>query len=351
MCRSTCPLLVRLTIGWRLLAIAISVAGCASNANSSALGVSQTPSEPLITPPAAGEPQGQIAFVGDDGNLQLFELPSGQLQQLTEGEHITSPAWSPDGTRLAYVRETGSDSSYEIVLLDMASQAQHTVSALRDPMLASVSWSPDGRYLVGDVGCCATGRELVLLDPEGQVHRRIPYSVRDAWSPDGRHLALGREVPLDQPIPIEAGDSASVIVLDVVSGVEQVVAQGTSEALYSPVCWLSEKTLVYRQLLWKEASQQGQHELWQVAIDDPLKPVELTTDLPSDCTGSVAVTMLPAELREGVGKASWSPDKQWIVVSVTQDGRPSVYLIQSISYTVRRLVAGAEPVWRPTKPQ
>ena len=352
MCKLTHPLrLVWLIVGGGLLVTAISMAGCAGKANSSASGVSQTPSEPLFTPPVTEEPQGQIAFVGDDGNLQLLGLPSGQLQALTKGEHITSPAWSPDGTQLACVHEIGSDSSHEIMLLDMVSQTQRTFSALRDPMLANVSWSPDGRYLVGDVGCCASGRVLVLLDADGQVQRRIPYSFRYAWSPDGRYLALGREVSLDQPIPIETGNSTSVVVLDVASGAEQVVAQGTPEALYSPACWLSEKILVYRQLLWKEANQQGQHQLWQVVIDDPLKSVEPRTDLPSDCTGSVAITMLPAELREGAGKASWSPDKQWLVVSVTQDRQPSIYLIQSISYAVRRMAAGTEPVWRPTKLQ
>lgn len=351
MYRFTCShRLVWLTIGWGLLVITIGVAGCANGGNARTLVVSQTPSsEPLITPSVIREPDGQIAFVGDDGNLWLLKLPDGQPQQLTESEHVKSPAWSPDGTQLAYIRETDFN---EIVLLNVISQTRRTVSALQDPRLAEVSWSPDGRYLVGDVGCCATGRELVLLDSSGtQVHCRIPYSVKYTWSPDGKYLALGRDEPLDQPISIETGNSSNVILLDTVSGAEQIVMQGTSEALYSPVCWLSEKTLIYRQLLWNEANQLSQDKLWQVTINDSLKPVELTTNLPSDCTGSVAVTMLPAELREGLGLASWSPDKQWIVVSITQDGRPSIYLIHSISYTIRRVVAGTEPVWQPTNSQ
>jgi Tol biopolymer transport system component len=348
--RLACPFrLVWLTIGWGFLAITISLAGCAQRTNSSTSVVLPTlSSEPSIPPRMVGEPEGEIAFVGDDGNLWLLKLPSGQPQRLTENEHGKSPAWSPDGEQLAYVRKTDLNNQPEIVLLAVISQTRHVVQALQDPMLAAVSWSPDGRYLVGDVGCCATGRELVLLDSDGtQVQRRIPYSIKYTWSPDGRYLALGRDERLDQPISIESGNSSSVILLDTVSGVEQIVMQGTSEALYSPICWLSEQALVYRQLLWNEASQTGQDKLWQVTLNAPLKPVERTTDLPSDCTGSIAVTKLAAELREGVGLASWSPDKKWIVVSITKDGQPSIYLVQSSSYTIRRLGAGTEPVWRP----
>lgn len=343
--------LVPLTMGWRLLVIAIgmAMAGCTWGIDAKVSVASQTPfSEPISPSSVVGEPEGQIAFVGDDGNLWLFSLPDGQPRRLTENEQVKSPAWSPDGAQLAYVRKA--DSLYEIALLNTISQTHHTVSAFRDPMLAKVSWSPDGRYLVGDVGCCATGRELVLLDPGGtQVYRRIPYSFRYAWSPDGKYLALGRDEPLDLPISIEGGDSSSVILLDTVSGAEQMVVQGTSEALYFPVCWLSEKTLIYHQLVWNEARQQGQDKLWQLTINGSLRSSELTTPLPAECTGSVAVTMLPGELREGLRAASWSPDRQWVVVSIIQGEQSEIYLIHSVSHTVRRVATGTEPVWRPIR--
>lgn len=330
-----------------VLMVFVSImAGCIQGTDTKVSVVSQTPSRELfVTPSVVEEPEGQIAFVGDDGNLWLLNLPDGQLQRLTENEQVKSPAWSPDGARLAYLRKV--DSIWEVVILNIISQTWHTISAFQSPMLAKVSWSPDGRYLVGDVGCCATGREIILLDPGGtQLYRRIPYSFRYTWSPDGKYLALGRDEPLDPPISVEGGDSSSLILLNTISGAEQIIMQGTSEALYFPVCWLSEEILVYHQLVWDEARQQGQDKLWQVAISS-LQPSELITTLPPDCTGSVVVEKLPPEFREGLGVASWSPDRQWFTLSITQLGRSEIYLVHSTSYAVRRVAAGNEPVWRP----
>lgn len=335
---------------WGLLAVVmISIAACTSSAGLSA---QTAPAGTPVATPNASEPKGRIAFVGDDGNLWLLELPSGQQQRLTEGEHVQSPAWSPNGVQLAYIRQAASNNEHEIVLLNTTTRVQHAVSALRDAMLARVGWSPDQHYLVGDIGCCATGRELVLLEPDGtQVRRKFHYSYHYTWSPNGRYLALGRVVPLEHPISVETGDSSSVVLLDVISDSERVVAQGTPEALYFPVCWLSEKILVYHQLLWNESDQVGQDRFWQVSIEGQLRPIELTANLPYDCDNSALVATLPAELQQGAGLASWSPDKQWVALPVTRDVHSSIYLVDMASHAVRRVASGTEPVWQPRIPQ
>lgn len=333
---------------WALLVCALGTARCA---NGGPANVSATPAGSLMASvtaptasPSAIAPIGQIAFIGDDGNLWLLELSTRQRQPLTEGERAHAPAWSPDGTQLAYVRELPAQHEREIGLINISSRTRFSASGLRHSMLATVMWSPDARYLVGDVGCCATGRELVLLDSDGaQIQKRVGYSLRYAWSPDGAYLALARDEAVVPPIPVEAGQSSSLIILDLNQNTEQRLAQGTHEALYQPLCWLSAKTLLYEEQLW----QTQQCKFWQVTIDQPSTPVEVITGVRPDCDRAALLQMLPPELQQGAGFASWSVDKQWVAVSVTKEGHASLYVVHLPSRTVHLVVTGREPAWRP----
>jgi Tol biopolymer transport system component len=302
---------------------------------------------PSQTPPEI--PNGQIAYVGNDGDLQILDLLTGDSRQLTSGEHVYSPAWSPDGKRIAYIRDTDVAEQKEIVLLDITSQMETAIPESRLPMLADVTWSPDGHFVVGDLGCCVTGRSLVLFDADNKrIYKKITYSQGYAWSPDGKRLALGRAVPLQQPISVESGDSSSVILLDLQTGAEKLIAQGSRESLYSPDCWLSVTTLIYRELVWNEQNQRGDYKLWQVMPDIKGKPVELASGTTPDCDNNVAYNALPSNLRAaGVGRVSWSPDRQWAVLSINNGTTRTIYLLQIASHSVHQLMDGNEPFWQP----
>ncbi|MBI3734307.1 MAG: hypothetical protein HY259_12765 [Chloroflexi bacterium] len=292
------------------------------------------------------EPVGQIAFIGEDGNLWLVELPGQLAQRLTEGERVLGFNWSPDGALIAYVHETGARHEREIVLLTLDTRARRTATALRDPLLSSAPWSPDGRYLVGHRGCCATGQSLVLLDPNGtQVQREVVYSFGYAWSPDGAYLALGRDESVDPPIAVESGKSASLVLLDTNTGRETILVRGTRESFYWPWCWLSPTHLVFLERKW----QSDQSQLWQVAVDAPTSVPETTRDVPLNCDSAALSQMLPPTLRTGIGVPSWSADQRWVVFAAGQGETRNIYLFDTTSYAPRLLVRGTEPAWQPVK--
>jgi Tol biopolymer transport system component/DNA-binding winged helix-turn-helix (wHTH) protein len=115
-----------------------------------------------------------------------------------------SPAWSPDGRTMAFVRTLSYDRG-EIVLVPAAGGPEHRIGEVRDPefretppSLVSLTWSPDGRWIgASHRGSHDTGENIYLFSVTGEVRRvtgnggAFGYHT-PAFSPDGRALAFGR---------------------------------------------------------------------------------------------------------------------------------------------------------------
>ncbi len=109
------------------------------------------------------------------------------------------PAWSPDGTRLAF--ERGTHSSTKIVVSDRDGRRPVAVGEGSFPV-----WSPDARSVAFLTTDPVTGTdEIDVVDSEtGALQRRLeppaPFSLmRDglAWSPDGNRFVFGYDDVLD----------------------------------------------------------------------------------------------------------------------------------------------------------
>src|SRR5438876_1155679 len=81
------------------------------------------------------------------GTTQIYTVPlnGGEMRQLTNDEHSsTSPRWSPDGEKLAFV--SARDSEDQIWTIDVSSGALKKITTIStgagDPV-----WSPDGKWL------------------------------------------------------------------------------------------------------------------------------------------------------------------------------------------------------------
>ena len=64
----------------------------------------------------APSPEGRRLAFSSRGWIWVLELESGVARRLTRGEHMDfRPRWSPDGSRIALVRDTGAETSVVVV--------------------------------------------------------------------------------------------------------------------------------------------------------------------------------------------------------------------------------------------
>ena len=111
------------------------------------------------------------------------------------------PVWSPDGSRIAFVsfqREPQETGSIERHIVYTVRPDGSDLTELGD-IASSPAWSPDGTRLAfireGD-----ETRELYTMDPDGGNERPLSFEIGQgwsnnlAWSPDGSEILVGRVV-------------------------------------------------------------------------------------------------------------------------------------------------------------
>jgi len=153
-----------------------------------------TSKEPLMSP--AWSPDGtRLAYVSFESRrpvLYAQTVTTKSRQKLAEFYGINSaPAWSPDGTRLALTLSR--DGNPEIYIMRLSDN--QLVRMTRHPAIdTEPSWSPDGREIVFTSD--RSGKPQIYRmrsDGAGNAERLTfenEYNARASYSPDGRTLTL-----------------------------------------------------------------------------------------------------------------------------------------------------------------
>jgi len=119
----------------------------------------------------------------DAGWIESFEFPVERLTDTDAEEH--SPIFSPDGNRVAFLRNKG-----DIVLLDLKTRTQTVI--LEHWSSPDFDWSPDGQWLAYSVPDVDFNSEIWVAPVGGgdayNVSRHPDLDQAPRWSPDGRRL-------------------------------------------------------------------------------------------------------------------------------------------------------------------
>jgi CubicO group peptidase (beta-lactamase class C family) len=156
----------------------------------------------------AWSPDGmRIAFVRQ-ARVFLLDLRDGSVSRLI-GMPDSSfyPAWSPDGSQIAFVAK--GELTWEIFALDVRAGTVRQLTRAADPGSPSQgpSWSPDGRRIAFDR---KHGEEfdIHVMNADGTSPVRLTHaggvSARPAWSPDGQSIAF--HSTRDRPRTVLPGD-------------------------------------------------------------------------------------------------------------------------------------------------
>ena len=150
--------------------------------------------QPIMSP--AWSPDGRrIAYVSfETGVSRIFvqELATGRREAVSSAPGINgAPAWSPDGSRLAMVLG-GVDGNLDVWILTLANRELRRLTS-HPAIDTEPSWAPAGRsiYFTSDR---AGGPQVYQVGQDGQNPRRITfegnYNARPRISPDGEQLAV-----------------------------------------------------------------------------------------------------------------------------------------------------------------
>jgi Tol biopolymer transport system component len=132
------------------------------------------------------------------GSAQSFQLwtvsVDGQGLRRVGGREVVSVAWSPDGSRIAYVDDSGMTSSSEGAVGDLyvvrpdGSDLRKVVQSFSG-LGQEVSWSPDGKRLAFE----DKDQRISIVDADGGDSKALaPDGETPAWSPDGKRVAFLR---------------------------------------------------------------------------------------------------------------------------------------------------------------
>jgi Tol biopolymer transport system component len=157
--------------------------------------------------PPSWSPDGtRIAFTEGPSDLAVVGPDGSGHRVLVGGTGLEAgPAWSPDGTKIAFMHgETGALPALHVVDADGGSlrRLTHTASYVFNlPGTPVPAWSPDGTRIAftGTTICCYSRygptylNDVYVVDAEGTLERRLTSgggSSSAIWSPDGRRIAF-----------------------------------------------------------------------------------------------------------------------------------------------------------------
>ena len=187
----------------------------------------------------AWSPDGsQLAFqyvnpdTGQLDGLWLAEADGTNLRPVPNSlPRDRAPSWSPDGNALVF--ESFREGNSGLYTVDLASETVVPLLVSADAAYEQPVWSPDGEtiaYLMRATTMQGEVRYLYVVNADGSEPRRLSdltYVTSVAWSPDGTQLVLAAE---------QTAFTANIIVLDMTNGDTTVLTEGAvdTQPVWSP---------------------------------------------------------------------------------------------------------------------
>lgn len=300
--------------------------------------------------------RGEIVFtVNDVGwhEIWLMAADGSERRRLTDAEPpgndaagSMSPAWSPDGTQIAFAAQIGTTEEDQrqteiyVMHADGTDRRRLTTNKALD---GSPDWSPDGERIafarITEPGTASARSGIVVIDADGGNEVQLTQAVvpssdlGPAWSPDGSQIAFTRAAP-------SAGSEnprAGIYVVSPEGGEPRKLTDDGTEPDWSPDGALAFTS--YRdgfgRTCFHECGTSG--EIYVLDVES-----------------GTATRLTESEANDG--SPAWSPDGSLIAFasdrSDPQEHENEIYVMTAAGDDVRRITQNTvwdlEPAWRPS---
>ena len=128
-----------------------------------------------------------------DGNYEIYVMNadgSGQTRLTNNPADDDYPAWSPDGTKIAFTSDRDGNDEIYVMNADGSGQTRLTNNPADDQYPA---WSPDGKKIAFDSDRDGN-YEIYVMNADGSGQTQLTNNPANdkypAWSPDGKKIAF-----------------------------------------------------------------------------------------------------------------------------------------------------------------
>jgi Tol biopolymer transport system component len=240
----------------------------------------------------------RLFVMNQDGSDQHLVSPSPDVSSSTVDD--VHPAWSPDGTQLAFASTRPTGAAWHVWVMNADGTNLRELPDLPGDVLSNPDWSPDGTRIAVSDG----SGSLVVINADGTNERRLTtpptllYDESPDWSPDGNSLAFS-ERTFD-------GTSSALFVINVDGSGQRQLTSGVY-ADYRP-SWSPDGTSI---VFDRRAVANGSRQLYTVAAGGAA---------PAQLLGSAGNDMAPNWGSSTISPVESPPQQPLVEISSPADG-------------------------------